>query len=69
MKLKQKIEIYERVLHALYTASSVTMDHEKVNKLLTNIGNWSYAHRQGNGEFSIKEQQKLVENAFNKLME
>lgn len=64
---KEKLVVYEDILHALHFARSVTMDHEKVMKLLDSIGDWSYAHRQGNGALSEKEQQELIEKAFNKL--
>lgn len=66
---KEKIEVYEDLLHALYFARSVTMNRERVMELLDAIGNWSYAHRMGNGELTGKEQQELVDKAFGKIKE
>lgn len=67
--LKEKVEVYESLLHALHFASSVTMNHERVGELLGLISNWSYAHRQGNGELSCKEQMECVSRAFLKMKE
>lgn len=66
-KDKEKIYVYEDLLHALHFARSVTMSHERVMELLDAIGNWSYAHRIGNGELSDEEQQELIDKAFNKM--
>ena len=62
--MHEKIEVYEALLHDLYFHSTVTMRHDAVMDCLNRIGAWSYAHRQGNGEFSEKEQQELVDHHF-----
>ena len=69
VKDKEKLTVYEDILHALHFARSVTMSHERVLILLDSIGAWSYAHRQGNGELSDEQQQELIERAFNKMKE
>ena len=67
--LRQKVEVYEHLLHQLQLYYAVVLDPTKVNKLLRNIDTWSYAHRQGNGELTEREQQQLINSAFHKLTE
>ncbi len=67
--LREKVKVYEDLLHRIQLNREVTMDGEKVAMLLDRIGNWSYAHRQGNGEFSEREQRRLIDAAFWKLNE
>jgi len=62
--MHEKIEVYEALLHDLYFHSTVTMRHDAVMDCLNRIGAWSYAHRQGNGAFSMKEQQELIDHHF-----
>lgn len=61
---KEKIEVYEALLHDLHFHSSVTMRHDMVMDCLKRISSWSYAHRQGNGEHSPQEQQHIINTAF-----
>lgn len=61
---KEKIKMYEEVLHDLHFASSVVMNHQQVMDILQKISSWSYAHRVGNGEHSEAQQQKIVNKAF-----
>jgi len=61
---KQKIEMYEQLLHDINTFAAIAMNPEMTSKLIGNICAWSYAHRQGNGEFSDREQSKLVYDRF-----
>ena len=62
--MHEKIEVYERLLHDLHFHSTVTMRHDAVMDCLKRISAWSYAHRTGNGEYSEKEQQDIVNYAF-----
>jgi len=66
--LKQKVETYERLLHQLQMCYEVTMDWNGVQKLMNNICNWSYAHRVGNGALTEGQQNKLINDAFKKLV-
>lgn len=66
--LKQKVETYERLLHNLHTLYAVTMDMAGVQQTLNDISNWSYAHRVGNGMLTARQQNKLINEAFNKLV-
>jgi hypothetical protein len=66
---KQKIRMYEDLLHKIQLCAEVAMDGEKTKKLISNICRWSYAHRCGNGELSDEQQTKLIDNAFNRLLE
>jgi hypothetical protein len=69
MQLREKVEVYERLLHKLQLNVSVLMDHEVVTDLLQNICDWSYAHRTGNGEYTEEEQNATVKKAFDKLLQ
>jgi hypothetical protein len=64
--LKQKVQQYENLFHLINTMM-IACDNEGIKKLLSNIDNWSYMHRVGNGELSEKEQQVLINKAFWKL--
>lgn len=64
MKMKEKIAIYERILHNIQLHKDVTMNHDKLRDLLDKISSWSYAHRCGNGELN---NEKLVEEEMNSL--
>lgn len=66
---KEKIAVYEDILHALHFAAYVTMNRERVAELLDKISAWSYAHRMGNGELTDAEVQKNIEKAFEKFKE
>jgi hypothetical protein len=63
----EKIIKYEMFLHCLQMYAEVTLDHERVKKLIARACTWSYAHRQGNGELSEAEQCELIDAAFDKL--
>lgn len=65
--LKEKVAVYEQLLHDLHFHSSVTMRHDLVMDLLKKISSWSFAHRAGNGEYSEKEQQQAIDAAFWRL--
>lgn len=62
--LEQKVAVYESLLHSLHFASTVTMNAQRMQVLLSAISNWSYAHRVGNGEYTESEQAARVLNAF-----
>ncbi len=64
---KEKIAVYEQLLHDLQFYYSVAMRPEVVKELLNRIDSWSYAHRSGNGELSEAEQQDQINHAFWRL--
>ena len=64
---RQKVEMYERLLHKLQLNFVVAMNSDNVKSLLRNIDRWSYAHRSGNGMLSDDEQQARIDAAFDKL--
>ena len=66
--LKQKVETYERVLHDLQMHYEVTGNDAQLRYRLDKISNWSYAHRVGNGALTERQQKKLINDAFNKLV-
>lgn len=67
--LREKVEMYESLLHKIQLHCQVTMDHEKVRTLVGNICAWSYAHRCGNGELSEDEQLCRIKYQFDRLLE
>lgn len=66
---KEKVEVYESLLHRIQMHSSVTMNADALGELISLINSWSYAHRQGNGELSCEDQQGLIDRAFNRIKE
>lgn len=66
---KEKIEMYESLLHRIQMYFSVVMDPIKIKRLLSNISSWSYAHCSGNGMLSDEEQQERIDRAFDKLLD
>lgn len=66
---KEKIAVYEQLLHDIQFHRDVTLNDRAVSDLLEKIGNWSYSHRRGNGEYNEREQQAIVDAAFWKLGE
>lgn len=66
--LKQKVEMYENFLHKI-NSFIVSCNNDGIKELIENADNWSYSHRVGNGEPSDREQQRLINNAFWKLLD
>lgn len=67
-ELREKVDVYEQLLHRIQMNAEVVMDHEVVGDLITNICRWSYSHRCGNGENSSAEQDAIVRRAFDHLL-
>jgi hypothetical protein len=65
--LREKVEVYETMLHAIQISSEVTGDSPAITHMIDIINSWSYAHRQGNGELTEKEQLALVRYQFERL--
>ena len=65
---RDKIAMYEAFLHKInmYVTCS---NNEGIRKLIKRADNWSYAHRCGNGEYTDKEQQMIIDTAFWKLLD
>lgn len=59
----ERIFHMESVLHQL-NAARIAGNDKAINQLLDRIDDWSYAHRQGNGTLSIREQEQLIRKAF-----
>ena len=66
--LKQKVAQYEAFLHKI-NSFIVSCNNDGIKELVENADNWSYSHRVSNGELSDREQQKLINNAFWKLLD
>ena len=67
-KLKEKVAMYERFLHAINMCVTCA-NNDGVRELVSNADKFSYSHRRGNGELSDREQQQLINAAFWKLCE
>ena len=68
VELREKVQVYEQLLHKIQMNASVVMDHEVVGDLIRNICDWSYSHRKGNGEYSEAEQDAIIRRAFDRLL-
>ena len=66
--LRQKVEQYESFLHKI-NSFIVSCNNDGIKELVENADNWSYSFRISNGELSDREQQKLINNAFWKLLD
>lgn len=65
-RLKWKVRHYEDFLHAInyaVTAGNVN----RVGELVDNAFRWGYAHRSGNGAYTDKEQQQMIDRATSDL--
>jgi hypothetical protein len=65
--LRQKVDQYESFLHKI-NSFIVSCNNDGIAELVQNADNWSYSFRISNGELSDREQQKLINNAFWKLL-
>lgn len=63
--LREKIAVYEQLLHDLQFYRCVAMNDAAVRELLNRIDEWSYAHRSG--ERAPAEIEEQVNYAFWKL--
>jgi len=61
--LKDKVKVYEQFLHKISMACTC-MDNLAIQELVQNADAFSYAHRQGNGELSDRQQQELINAKF-----
>lgn len=65
---RDKIAMYEAFLHKI-NLMVTSCNNEGIKQLVQNADRFSYAHRIGNGEYSDKEQQKIINAAFWKLLD
>jgi|CXWL01.1.fsa_nt_gi nicotinamide mononucleotide adenylyltransferase len=63
---KEKVEVYERVLHDIQMYRSVAMDYDKLGELLDLICSWSYSHRSSD-PMTDKRRRRMVSDAFRRL--
>jgi hypothetical protein len=68
-ELREKVAMYEGLFHDLQMYAEVTLQEDKVIRLVKNVCRWSYAHRVGNGEHTEEEQDQVVRKAFERLRE
>lgn len=66
--LKEKVKMYEDFLHKI-NISVMCCDNLAVQELVHNADMWSYMHRCGNGEPSEREQQRMINSRFWRLLE
>ena len=65
--LREKVAVYEELLHSLQMYAAVTLDQAAIAHALSIICDWSYAHRAGNGEPTEEEQERMVRRQFDRL--
>lgn len=65
--LREKVAMYEGLLHDIQMYAEVVLRGEKVRDLVYNICSWSYSHRVGNGENSEERQDEIIRCAFLRL--
>ncbi len=66
--LKEKVAQYESFLNKI-NMFIVSCNNDGIRELVKNADAWSYSHRIGNGEFSDRQQQQAINNAFYKLLD
>jgi len=66
-ELRTESEVLHGLMHHINMYASITMNAERMQEIIGAICAWSYAHRQGNGEFTDQEQQHLIDNRFQKI--
>ena len=66
--LKEKVRMYEDFLHKI-NMGIICMSNTMVSDLVANADRWSYMHRIGNGMYSEREQQQVINDAFYKLLD
>jgi len=66
-KLESENEVFRAAFHYINTHAAITMNGDKVREMISVICSWSYANCCGNGEYSEKEQQELVDKSFEKI--
>ena len=67
--LREKVEVYEDLLHSLQTYAAVTLDQAAISHAISIVCDWSYAHRAGNGEPTEAEQERMILRQFDRLKE
>lgn len=65
--LREKVQVYEQLLHNIHFSRSVLMNEERVIEALNAITTWSNAHSDSNGERSDREIKRNINSAFEKL--
>jgi len=66
-QLRNKVNVYEDLLHKIQMNAVIAMNPEEVEKIIKGICDWSYAQRSGNGELSQQEQEERIAQALNTL--
>jgi len=67
--LKEKLAIYENILHAIQLNAEICLNSDNMKKIIGRICDWSYAHRVGNGALSEEEQQNQIDTALYRLQD
>lgn len=65
--LREKVYVYESMMHSIQLFSSVTMDGPAIQHMIDIINAWSYAHRAGNGMPTDEEQAEMVDFQFQRI--
>lgn len=66
MNNNDRRKAYERFFHRMSIACTA-FDSDKVREGVSLIDSWSYAHRCGNGEFTEREQQRMIDRVVERM--
>ena len=67
--MTDKEQVYEDIFHSIQMYAAVTHDRAALDHLISIICDWSYAHRQGNGELTDEEQDAMIAYHYERLKE
>jgi len=60
------MRVYEQFMHQVQMYALVH-NQLKLNEAITLMCDWSYAHRVGNGEYSERQQQRIVDQVVARM--
>lgn len=63
----EKIKVYETLFHDIRFYKDVIADHNSLNRALEIICDWSYAHKDNNGERTNDEIRHSIEHQFHRM--
>ena len=66
MTNSERLKIYEGFFHQM-NVYFLTMNRDRISEANSLIKDWSYAHRQGNGCLTARQQNTLVNNVVRKM--
>lgn len=62
----ERLQIYEDFFHKMQYAN-IGCREDRIIEAVNIIFDWSYAHRQGNGEYTEEEQQAMIDRHIERM--